>query len=86
MYIFYSRGIIKKNEKELKNNNQTSNEEETTLNQTTIMPTMIDNEEISNVEKKVDLSAIIPEYQEEGLFEKESLMSNDKEYKSDGSV
>ena len=70
----------------MNNNNQTSNEEETTLNQTTIMPTMIDNEEISNVEKKVDLSAIIPEYQEEGLFETESLMSNDKEYKSDGSV
>ncbi len=66
------------------NNNKTT-EKETTLVQT-IMPTMIDNEEISNSENKIDLSAIIPDYEDEGLHETESLKSKTKELNSDGAI
>lgn len=67
-------------------NNKNTEEKETTLTQNTIMPTMIDNEEISNSESKIDLSAIIPNYEDEGLHETEALKSKSKELNSDGSV
>ena len=41
---------------------------------------------IPRSESKIDLSAIIPNYEEEGLHETEALKSKSKELNSDGSV
>ena len=70
------------------NNSQQSKEKQEQQNQevVTIMPSMIDNEEMTASESRRDLSAIIPQYKNLDNENGDSLESRDSILKSDGAV
>jgi len=72
---------------DIKSQRQKKKEEQNRINEekVTIMPTMIDDSE-DRMEKKMDLSAIIPKSVQEGSENSISLTSRDAELKGDGSI
>lgn len=73
---------INNNIEEQKDTNTTP-EEETVV---TIAPTIIDEDEMTREERKKDLSAIIPEFQETKTADQISLESKENQLKSDGCI